>query len=137
MWVVGTTACVFDLLQVCGIRYGLRGFYEKEFKPVQLEDSMVETIHLKVGHAKEDGRNVSTPWDVVDSLRLFHVSLRALFRSVYRFVLRFVLCCLVLCVLRLLDTSCMHIFLQARGRLYCHKVVDFLPEMCCVHLFPH
>lgn len=34
--------------QVCGIRYGLRGFYEKEFKPVNLEDKMVDSIHLKV-----------------------------------------------------------------------------------------
>jgi 6-phosphofructokinase 1 len=35
--------------QILGIRYGLRGFYEREDKPVTLTRRMVEGIHLKGG----------------------------------------------------------------------------------------
>jgi 6-phosphofructokinase 1 len=35
--------------QILGIRYGLRGFYEREDKPVTLTRKMVEGIHLKGG----------------------------------------------------------------------------------------
>jgi len=35
--------------QILGIRYGLRGFYERDDKPVTLTRRMVEGIHLKGG----------------------------------------------------------------------------------------
>ena len=35
--------------QILGIRYGLRGFYEREDKPVTLTRKAVEGIHLKGG----------------------------------------------------------------------------------------
>ena len=35
--------------QIVGIRYGLRGFYEKESKPVTLTRRAVDGIHLKGG----------------------------------------------------------------------------------------
>lgn len=35
--------------QVLGIKYGLRGFYERDDKPVTLTRRMVDGIHLKGG----------------------------------------------------------------------------------------
>jgi hypothetical protein len=35
--------------QILGIRYGLRGFYERQSKPLVLSRSIVDGIHLKGG----------------------------------------------------------------------------------------
>jgi 6-phosphofructokinase len=35
--------------QILGIRYGLRGFYEREDKPITLTRDTVDGIHLKGG----------------------------------------------------------------------------------------
>lgn len=35
--------------QIFGIRYGLRGFYDREFKPINLNKRVVQNIHLQGG----------------------------------------------------------------------------------------
>ena len=35
--------------QIFGIRYGLRGFYDREFKPINLNKKVVQNIHLQGG----------------------------------------------------------------------------------------
>jgi len=35
--------------QIFGIRYGLRGFYDREFKPINLNKKTVQNIHLQGG----------------------------------------------------------------------------------------
>ena len=35
--------------QIFGIRYGLRGFYDREFKPINLTKKTVQNIHLQGG----------------------------------------------------------------------------------------
>lgn len=44
---VRACACAQD--NILGIRYGLRGFYERDFKPITLTRSVVDGIHLKGG----------------------------------------------------------------------------------------
>lgn len=38
-----------SLLQIFGIKYGLRGFYSRNAKPVELNAHAVEGIHLRGG----------------------------------------------------------------------------------------
>lgn len=35
--------------QIFGIKYGLRGFYDKDFKPINLNKQIVQNIHLQGG----------------------------------------------------------------------------------------
>ena len=35
--------------QIFGIKYGLRGFYDRDFKPINLNKSIVQNIHLQGG----------------------------------------------------------------------------------------
>ena len=35
--------------QIFGIRYGLRGFYDRQFKPMNLSRKVVQNIHLQGG----------------------------------------------------------------------------------------
>jgi 6-phosphofructokinase len=42
--------------QILGIRYGLRGFYERDDKPITLTRHMVDGIHLKGGTMLVRGR---------------------------------------------------------------------------------
>jgi 6-phosphofructokinase len=43
--------------QILGIRYGLRGFYEREDKPITLTRDTVDGIHLKGGTMLVSGRD--------------------------------------------------------------------------------
>lgn len=42
------TTCVSQD-NILGIRYGLRGFYERDFKPITLTRRVVDGVHLKGG----------------------------------------------------------------------------------------
>ena len=46
---VTVSAAVLVLMQIYGIRYGLRGFYSRDAKPMELNARAVEGIHLQGG----------------------------------------------------------------------------------------
>lgn len=54
--------------QIFGIKYGLRGFYDKDFKPINLNKQIVQNIHLQGGTMLV--RNLSPPGHTICVFRM-------------------------------------------------------------------
>lgn len=53
--------------QIFGIRYGLRGFYDREFKPINLNKRVVQNIHLQGGTMLVSSACPSRCWQCAQS----------------------------------------------------------------------
>lgn len=57
--------------QILGIKYGLRGFYDREAKPVSLNRQLVDGIHLRGGTLLGTSRGGADVADIVKRIDLW------------------------------------------------------------------